>query len=70
MMRVAFFKRRQRTFAYIVELRLGLSGAGGGAYTYTCQLRAWVTTTYGGGWLGTQVGFRGRLHRLYIYPAG
>jgi hypothetical protein len=22
------------------------------------------------GWLGTQVGFRGRLHRLYIYPAG
>lgn len=21
-------------------------------------------------WLGTQVGFRGRLHRLYIYPAG
>jgi hypothetical protein len=23
-----------------------------------------------GGWLGTQVGFRGRLHRLYIYPAG
>ena len=34
MMRVAFLKRRQHTFASMIELRLGLSGAGGGAYTY------------------------------------